>query len=332
MKALSRLATSTSLLLTLAVPAFGVSCKTQAALTEAERAPIVQAARQIALNVQDGHTADLKTATVPEVAAKFDSIAQAATALTPLISGAAITVDAVYRLDASDAKSGDEQEQFFCDAADNSSHATLTIQHLPAGQFAFAIVHATGVAKPQQIALLLQSLLSGGPWLLAGFFPKPLSVAGRDGLWYWKQARSYADKKQLWNAWLYYSTAVYLLQPAGFFSSNNLERLVDEQQATRPPDLPAGKPLELHAAGTTYTVTSVRTDDALGGLDLVAHYNSTSSDPVTGREHTIAVMRALLALHPELREAFHGLWVFADPGPGGQAFSLEQPMAEIPRS
>lgn len=332
MKALSRLATSTSLLLTLAVPAFGVSCKTQAALTEAERAPIVQAARQIALNVQDGHTADLKTATVPEVAAKFDSIAQAASALTPLISGAAITVDAVYRLDASDAKSGDEQEQFFCDAADNSSHATLTIQHLPAGQFAFAIVHATGVAKPQQIALLLQSLLSGGPWLLAGFFPKPLSVAGRDGLWYWKQARSYADKKQLWNAWLYYSTAVYLLQPAGFFSSNNLERLVDEQQATRPPDLPAGKPLELHAAGTTYTVTSVRTDDALGGLDLVAHYNSTSSDPVTGREHTIAVMRALLALHPELREAFHGLWVFADPGPGGQAFSLEQPMAEIPRS
>jgi hypothetical protein len=70
----------------------------------------------------------------------------------------------------------------------------------------------------------------------------------------------------------------------------------------------------------------------LGALDLVAHYNSTSSDPVTGREHTIAVMRALLALHPELRDAFHGLWVFADPGPGGQAFSLEQPMAEIPRS
>jgi hypothetical protein len=320
------------LLLTLAPPAFAVSCKTQATMTEADRAPIVQAARQIALDVQGGRTAELKTATVPEVAAKFDSIAQAATALKPLITGATITVNAVYRLDAADAKPGDEQEQFFCDAADNSSHATLTIQHLPAGQFAFALIHATGVAKPQQIALLLQSLQIGGPWQLAGFFPKPLSMAGRDGLWYWKQARVYADKKQLWNAWLYYSTTITLLQPAGFFSSPNLERLVDEQQAVRPPDLPAAKPLELHAAGATYTVTSVRTDDALGALDLVAHYNSTSSDPVTGREHTIAVMRALLALHPELRDAFHGLWVFADPGPGGQAFSLEQPMAEIPRS
>ena len=328
---LRRLAGST-LPLMLAVPAFGVSCKTQGAMTEAERAPIVQSARQIALDVQSGRTADLKTATVPEVAAKFDSIAQATTALTPLISGATITVNAVYRLDASDAKPSDEQEQFFCDAADNSSHATLTIQHLPAGQFAFAIVHATGVAKPQQIALLLQSLQAGGPWQLAGFFPKPLSVAGRGGVWYWTQARAYADKKQLWNAWLYYSTAIYVLQPAGFFSSNNFERLVEEQQATRPPDLPAGKPLELHAGDATYTITTVRTDDALGGLDLVAHYNSTSSDPVTGREHTIAVMRALLALHPELRDAFHGLWVFADPGPGGQAFSLEQPMTEIPRS
>ena len=53
---------------------------------------------------------------------------------------------------------------------------------------------------------------------------------------------------------------------------------------------------------------------------------------MTNRTHTIAVMRGLLALHPELREAFHGLWVFADAGPEGQAFSLEQPMTALPRS
>ena len=321
-----------ALLLAMVSPAFAVSCKTQGSMTDAERTPIVEAARQIALDVQGGRTADLKAATIPAVATNFNSIEQAATGLTPLIAGATITVNAVYRLDASDAKPTDEQEQFFCGAADNSSHATFTIQHLPAGQFAFALVHATGVSKPQQIALLLQSLQPNSRWLLAGFFPKPLSMAGHDGLWYWKQARAYADKKQLWNAWLYYQTAIYLLQPAGFFSSTHLERLVDEQQAVRPPDLPAGKPLTLHAGDAAYTVTSVRTDDALGGLDLVVHYNSTSSDPVTGREHTIAVMRALLALHPELREAFHGVWAFADVAPGGQPFSLEQTMAELPRS
>jgi hypothetical protein len=43
-------------------------------------------------------------------------------------------------------------------------------------------------------------------------------------------------------------------------------------------------------------------------------------------------MQGLLALHPELREAFHGLWVFADAGSAGQAFSLEQPMTELPRT
>jgi hypothetical protein len=320
------------LLLTFGLPAFGVSCKTQGAMTEAERAPIVQAARQIALDVQGGRSADLKAATIPAVAANFSSIEQSAAALAPLIAGATLTVDAVYALNASDAKPGDEQQQFFCDAGDNSSHVTFGIQHLPPGQFAFGLVHATGVAKPQQIALLLQSLQAGSPWQLAGFFPKPLSMAGHDGLWYWRQARLYAQKKQMLNAWLYYSTAISLLQPAGFFSSTNLEKLVEEQQTIRPTDLPGNTPLTVDADGTTYKITSLRTDDALGGLDLVVHYDSTSSDPVAGRTHTIAVMHGLLTKHPELRESFHGLWVFADAGAGGQAFALEQPMSELSKS
>lgn len=324
---------SAAFLLATALPVFGVSCKTQGAMTEAERAPIVQAARQIALDVQAGRTADLKAATVPEVAAHFNGIAQASAALSPLISGATITVDAVYKLDASDAKPGDDQEQFFCGSPDNELHSTFTIQHLPPGQFAFALVHATGVEKPQQISLLLQSLKAGSPWQLAGFFPKPLTVAGHDGLWYWKQARVYAQKKQMWNAWFYYSTAAYLLQPAGFFSSANLEKLIDEQQNNRPPDLPEAKPLNLNVNGGAYHVSSVRTDDTFGGLDLVIHYESAdNSDPVVARTNTIAVMHGLLSLHPELREAFHGLWVFADPKSGGQPFSLEQPMTDLTKS
>ena len=268
------------------------------------------------------------------IAANFAGIAQSAAALTPLLAGATITVDAIYKLDATDAKAGDEQTQFFCDAGDNSSHVTFGIQHLPPGEFAFALVHATGNVKPQQLSLLLQMEHPGGPWLLAGFFPKPLTVAGHDGLWYWNAARAYARKKQSWNAWFYYSTSAYLLQPAGFFSSTNLEKLVDEQQAARPTDLPGETPLALSAEGSSYKIISLRTDDALGGLDLVVHYESganlaANTDPVAARAHTLAVMHGLLALHPELREAFHGLWVFADAG-SGQPFSLELPMAQLP--
>lgn len=322
-----------SSMLWLALPVWGVSCKTQAAMTDAERMPIVEAARQVAQEVQSDRSADLRTATVPEVAAHFDAIANSAAALAPLLGGATITVNALYRLDAEDAKAGEEQIQFFCDSADNATHVTLSIQHLPPGQFALALVHATGVAKPQQMALLLQQPQANSRWLLAGFFPKPLTAAGHDGLWYWKQARSYSEKKQPWNAWLYYTTATYLLQPAGFFSSTNLERLVEEQQAARPKEAPGAEPLPVTAEGAIYRVTSLRTDDALGGLDVVAHYASAGAiDPVAARTQTIAVMRGLLTLHPELRDAFHGLWVFADPAGGGQPFSLEQPMTALPKS
>ena len=314
-----------SLLLATA-PAYSVTCKTQAAMTDAERTPIIEAARQIATDVQAGRVDALKAATVPEVAANFNVIQQSAAALTPLMTGATLTVDAVYRLDAATAKASDDQTQFFCDAADNASHATFSIQHLPPGQFAFALVHATGVAKPQQLGLLLQTANAAGPWQLAGFFPKPLSVAGHDGLWYWQQARSYAQKKQPWNAWFYYSTASYLLQPAGFFSSTNLEKLVDEQQAAKPAGLPGETPLTVMANGAPARIDSLRTDDELGGLDLVIHYQGSSdTDPVAARARTVAVMKALLAAHPELREGFHGLWAFADT-PTGQPFSLELPM------
>ncbi len=318
-----------TLLLTVAMPAFAASCKTQAAMAEAERTAIVEAARQIATDVQTGRSADLKAATVPTVAANFNVIQQSAAALTPLMTGATLTVDAVYRLDAADAKPGDDQAQFFCDATDSSTHVSFAIQHLPPGQFAFAIVHATGSAKPQQLSLLLQMQAAGSPWQLAGFFPKPLTEAGHDGLWYWKQARLCGQKKQAWNAWLYYSTAAYLLQPAGFFSSTNLEKLVDEQQAAKPNGLPGEIPLTVSANGADTKITSLRTDDALGGLDLVVHYDTAdNSDPVAARTRTVAVMKALLALHPELREAFHGLWVFAD-APAGSPFSLELPIQQL---
>src|ERR1700730_13768981 len=67
-----------SSMLWLALPAWAASCKTQAAMTDAERMPVVEAARQIGQDVESGRTAELQAATVPEVAAHFDAIANAA--------------------------------------------------------------------------------------------------------------------------------------------------------------------------------------------------------------------------------------------------------------
>jgi hypothetical protein len=316
------------LFLVLAPPAQAVSCKAQAEIPAADRDAIVAAAKTLASDVQSGNSAAVKANTIPSVAANFDSIAKGVDAMAPLIKGAAITVNNVYSLDASDLKASDEEVQFFCNAADPTTQVTFAIPHLPQGRFAFAVVHASGVAKPQQLSMLLEL---DGQWKLAGFFPRPLTAAGHDGLWFWKQARGFAQKKQNWNAYFYYTTAAYLLAPANFLTSSNLDKLVSETQATKPAGLPGEVPMSLAADGKNYAVTGLRTDDAFNGLDLVVRYVApSSSDAVAARAETVNVMKALLKAHPELRDGFHGLWVFAD-GAGGAVFSLEQPMSEIPR-
>ncbi len=216
--------------------------------------------------------------------------------------------------------------EFFCGSADAGTHATFTIPQLPPGRYAFALVHATGVAKPQAISMLLEQ---NGPWQLAGFFPKPLTEAGHDGLWYWTQARTFAAHKQRWNAYLYYTTAAYLLRPVNFLTTGNLEKLLEEQESVKPAGLPGAAPMVVAAGGQSYSITSFRTDDAFGGLDLVVHYKvADNSDLPAARARTVALMQALLAQHPELRDGFHGLWVFAD-APSGTPFALELPMAQI---
>ena len=73
---------------------------------------------------------------------------------------------------------------------------------------------------------------------------------------------------------------------------------------------------------------------ALGPLDLDVHYTPNPSqvaqlrDPPAARGQMLAVMTALLAQHPELRTAFHGMWVHADQG-NTTVFALELPMDRI---
>ena len=67
----------------------------------------------------------------------------------------------------------------------------------------------------------------------------------------------------------------------------------------------------------------------LGGLDLVVNYKASDvSDPVATRSHNLEIMKALLSRHPEMREAFHGLWVYAN-AENQRPFAIELPMNQI---
>lgn len=317
--------------LTLGSAAFAVTCTTESQMTAPQRSTLEQAALALAHDVQAGNLTALKAQTISDVAGKFGGIADSVQAIQPFLQNATLTADALYLLDASDLKTAQEA-QFFCGVPGSPLIVTLTIPNLPPGEYALAIVHGTGVKQPQQISMILSGAPGGGGWKLAGFFTRPLTLGGHDGVWFWQQAHAYAAKKQNWNAWFYYQTAQYLLNPVDFLSSPNLQKLLREAEEVQPGGLPSEQPMQLNGNGQTYAITNLHTGELAGELDLVVNFKGApESDPVAARAEVTAVMRALLQEHPELASAFHGLWVYAD-APGQPPFALELPMSQIETS
>jgi hypothetical protein len=306
------------------------SCKTESQMTQMERDALSSTAHTMIGEVQTGNVQALKTETIPAVAADFGGIAASANGLRPLVEHAAITVDELYALDASGEATGSPETDFYC----GSPVVTLHFNHLPPGKYALAIVHATGVQQPQQISLIL-SESPQNHWMLAGFLNRPMMEAGHNGIWYWMRAREYAQKKMDWNAWLYYRTAGYLLNPAEFLTSPNFEKLQQEMDKAKPGDFPETAPTMLNVNGSNFELMAVSTTTAFDGLDLEVHYTPSTGqlaqlrDPAAARKQVVDVMTALLAAHPELRTAFHGIWMRADEG-NVSAFALDLPMNQIP--
>lgn len=171
-------------------------------------------------------------------------------------------------------------------------------------------------------------------WMLGGFFGKPILEAGHNGLWYWVAARKYAQENMNWDAWLYYRIAAYSLDPVNFLSSPNLEKLQHEEDQVHPNTFPGAKPLMLDANGSVFQVTAIDSTTTFGALDLEVHYTPDNAqaaqlrDPPTARRQVAALMASLLKEHPELHDAFHGVWVLAD-GESASLFSLELSMDQI---
>src|SRR5215469_10842969 len=91
-----------------------VTCSTESQMTAAQRDPIVQAVRALGTDIQSANVSAVRQATISAVAAQFDPIAASIQTLAPQVQGAALTINAIYALKASDLKSTQEETQFFC--------------------------------------------------------------------------------------------------------------------------------------------------------------------------------------------------------------------------
>lgn len=330
----------------------GEICTTQSQMKAVDRDAIANAARGLSAKVQANDAAGLRQQSVAEFAKDYTAMTGLIANTSAKIAGSPLVVEQVYLLDATNLKTlGDgtnQDAQFFCSLNNSIAEATFLIPGLPPGRYAFAKVVVPSAKAPWGLSYLLRQD-AGGPWAIAGFYPKALSGAGRDGLWYWTQAREQTKDKHLWTGYLMYQEAQSLLQPAGFVGSTHLEKLHKEAAAGAPPALSEGisaeAPLIVKGpSGSEFRFTSLTTDDSVGGdkLYVVAHLapEPAPDAPQAGAKPAVkpaalspkdrngSAMVALVTAYPELRASFGGVWIFAD-APGQNAFVTEQAMAEI---
>jgi hypothetical protein len=254
------------------------------------------------------------------------------------VKGGTPTVEQVYLLDGTQLKRAADgsmpDAQFFCSLNKSMAEADFVISGLDPGRYGFVMVDVADVSSPWRLSFLLRQ--DQGQWTMAGFYPKPLTAAGHDGLWYWTQARTMTAQKERWNAWLFYQQAESLLQPAIFVQSTHLEKLKTEASAAAPPALSEGvtpeAPLVVKGPdGVEYHFTALGVDDSLAKdkIDIAAHLKVDQiGDPVAARKRNLDAMVALLTAYPEMRKPFHGVWIVADV-PGQNPFATEQAMSEI---
>lgn len=321
--------------------AAGEVCTTQSQMTASDRDALAAAARDLATKVQSDDVNGLRAATVAEYANDFSGIGNVVGTTAAKLKGGAIAVEQVYLLDGTQLKKNADgaapDAQFFCSLNKSAAEVDFFIPGLLPGRYGFAMVDVKS-ASPWRLSFLLRQGTgqNQGRWEMAGFYPKPLTAAGHDGLWYWTQARAMAARKENWNAWLYYQQAQALLQPTGFVQSTNLEKLKDEQAGAAPPALSEGigpkTPLVVKGAkGAEFRFTGLGVDDSLGAekIDIMAHLDVDQiGDAAVAKQRNIDAASALLAAYPELRKAFHGVWIVTQAA-GQNPYATEAAMNEI---
>ena len=309
-------------------------------MTAADRDALVRAGTQFASLTAASNADAVRAQTMPQFAQDFGGIAEAIRTAAPKLQGASFVPDTLWILDASTSKPGADgsaqDAQFFCNLNRGSLQTSFLIPALPPGRYALVVLNTAGTADPYQIAMLLRQS-APGTWQMGGLFPRATTAGGHDGLWFWKAARDYAAKKQAWNAFVYYTEAEQLLKPVTFLTSTHLDSLQAERTKSAPAALSTGistaQPLVIAPrAGAEVRVTALEALNApaQAGVDLLAHIHTDDilADPVASRARNAAAAKAIIAAYPELRSAFHGVWIVADL-PNGTTYISEEPMSSL---
>ena len=319
------------LLLGASVGAKAQTCQGAADMDDSVRTGLEAAAKRYFEMSARGDTAALQQSSIASVAASFAGIEAAVKENQAGFTGARAKVRPPFLLTAEGAEPLTRAE-FLCGVfgklGQTTDSAVFTLNNLPPGKYGITILDVNGSQAAMTLTLVLQQ--AGADWKLAGFFAKSSQASGHDAAWFTQHARDSKAKSQNHNAWLYYREAIALSAPVDFMSTLATDKLYDEAQAMQPADVPAnGNMVEMSAGGKIYHLTEIFLRAVGNDLDVEVSYQAAdvSNTAHTFQENT-AVIKALLAKFPELRDAFAGV-VARAVEPSGRDFSSLMAMKDI---
>ncbi len=215
-----------------------------------------------------------------------------------------------------------EHAEFLCGVFDRKGQTrdsvVFSFNNLPPGKYGVVILDASAAKGAYFVSLILQP--QGADWKLASLFIKAAELNRHDGDWFIKRAHEFQSKGQLHNAWLYTLVARSLVSPLAFMSTAETDALYDDSQKLQPADFPAdGKIVDFpsgtgtpKSAASTYRLTEIFAQPVGDDLDLTVKYEAADiSNTTQTYQSNVALMKALLAKFPELRDAFAAINVRA---------------------
>lgn len=303
------------------------TCASGSELDAATKTAIDSAATQYLNMSKTGDVAGLKANAIPAITGDFSSIEQAVVTNKPYFADGQATITGTYLLDASESKAPLQRADFYCGIYNSPDRVGFSIPNLPPGKYAVVIQKVNG-KQPITLSLVLQSV--GGAWKLAGYYPRLDAIGGHDGDWYLTKAREFKAKGDVHDAWFYYLTAWDLTAPVNFMGTPQLDKIATEMQSARPSDLPSdNSPMSLSANGKVFKVTELAAVPVDNKLDLRIRYqNADAANSGIAFKDNMAVIKAIVAKYPELREAFDSVVARAVDG-SGQEYGTLLPMKEI---
>lgn len=311
--------------------ALAENCLTATDMDAATRTALTTSGTRHFDMIARGDAASLRQNAIPSLAGDFSGIEGTVKENQPALAGSKASARPPFLLEATGA-GPIARAEFFCGvfgaSGQTKDSAAFSINGLSPGKYGVVILDAPTSKGAYTVSLILQQI--GSDWKLGGLYIKAGQSGGHDSNWFITRAKEYQSKGQAHNAWLYYLVARSLVSPLPFMSTAVTDKLYDDSQKLQPADFPAdGKTSDLHAGATTYKLTALFPEFVGNDLDLIVRYQAADvSNTNTTYQSNVAVMKAVVAKFPELRDAFAAI-VARAVDPAGRDYGTMLAMKDI---